>query len=217
MSAENKPYSHTVQFVSAKALSLLSSGCAMAEAGNIRLLSPAENLDVEKRWIRKIRRSLWVEGGATILWIFLALNYPKQVFFTAIAAVFGLACLSSLRSLHLLARDLSAGTAEEILGSVHKQERSFLEALPALLGPALAFAGELALNFLKAAVLSRGKYFYFVAAGAPLVLVKPHSTEIICVERGTYHDLADGALVKAVVLPLSRVGFKVNRTGLGDR
>jgi hypothetical protein len=49
---------------------------------------------------------------------------------------------------------------------------------------------------------------YAVTAGFPLVLVKPHSTGIIGVDRDTYQCFPDGALARAVVLPLSRLAVK---------
>ncbi len=55
-----------------------------------------------------------------------------------------------------------------------------------------------------------------MVAGFPLVLVKPNSKEIICVDQDTFQSLPDGALVKAVVLPLSRLALKVRRASLGN-
>jgi hypothetical protein len=131
---------------------------------------------------------------------------------------FGTDFLSSLRSLRLITRDLSAGAAEEILGSVQKREGSVLDASSSLINlvPAIGLAADLARTVLRPVALSGGKFTYAVTTGFPLVLVKPHSTEIICVDRDTYQSFPDGALAKAVVLPLSRLALKVRRAGLGD-
>jgi hypothetical protein len=134
------------------------------------------------------------------------------------AAILGLIFLRSLRSLKLITCDLNAGAAEELLGSVQKREGSILESNHSLtsLVPAIGLAADLARTVLSSVALGEGKCTYAVTAGFPLVLVKPHSAETICVDRDTYQSFPDGALAKAEVLPLSRLALKVRRAGLGD-
>jgi hypothetical protein len=191
----------------------------MAEARKIRPLTTAENSEVETRWIRRIRRNMWLQGGGAILCAILASGHKQISVFILIAAVLGLIFLGSVRSLKLITRDLSTGAAEEILGSVQKREGSVLDAIPAipvLFGPVIGLAADLARTLLRSVVLGGGKFSYAMTAGFPLVLIKPHSTEIICVDQDTYKSLPDGALTKATVLPLSRLALKVRRAGLGD-
>ena len=197
---------------------LPSSGKIMTEARKIRPLTTAEYNDVETRWIRRIRRYMWLQGGGAIICAMIASGQKQKFGLILIAAVLGLIFLRSLRSLKLISRDLSAGAAEEILGSVQKREGSVLDAIPSLLYlvPAVGLAADLARTVLGPVALRRGKFTYAVTAGFPLVLVKPHSTEIICVDRDTYRSFPDGALAKAVVLPLSRLAPKVRRASLGD-
>jgi hypothetical protein len=199
-------------------MSLSSSVREMAEARKIRPLTTAENSDVETRWIRRIRHNMWLQGGGAIICAILSSGHKQKFVFILIAAVLGLIFLRSLRSLSLITRDLSAGAAEEILGSVQKREGSILEASHSLINlvPAIGLAADLARTVLRPVAPGGGKFTYAVTAGFPLVLVKPHSTETICVDRDTYQSFPDGAPAKAVVLPLSRLGLKVRRAGLGD-
>jgi hypothetical protein len=197
---------------------LSSSAKEMAEARKIRPLTTAENSDVETRWIRRIRLNMWLQGGGAILCAILASGQKQKFVLILIAAVLGLIFLRSLRSLKLITRDLSAGAVEEILGSVQKREGSVLASSHSLIDfvPAIGLAADLAQTVLSPVALREGKFAYAVTAGFPLVLVKPHSTETIGVDRDTYKSFPDGALAKAAVLPLSRLALNVRRAGLED-
>ncbi len=129
----------------------------MAEGRKIRPLTAAESGDVATRWIRRIRRNVCLEGGVAIILAILASGHKPKLFIL-IAAVLALISLISLRSLNLIAHDLSAGAAEEILGSVQKREGIILGAIPALLGPVNALAGEFVITLLRRVAFSRGKF-----------------------------------------------------------
>jgi hypothetical protein len=190
----------------------------MAEARKMRPLTTAENSEVETRWIRRIRLNMWLQGGGAVLCAILASGQKQKFVLILVAAVLGLIFLRSLRSLKLITRDLSAGAAEEILGSVQKREGSVLASSHSLISlvPAIGLAADLAQTVLRPVALHEGKFTYAVTTGFPLVLVKPHSTETICVDQDTYKSFPDGALAKAVVLPISRLALNVQRAGLED-
>jgi hypothetical protein len=184
----------------------------------MRPLTLDDNSAVETHWVRRIRHNMWLQGGGAFICAILASGYKQTSVFIFFAAVLVLIFLRSLRSLKLITRDLRAGAAEEILGSVQKREGSILESSHSLISllPAIGLAADLARTILGSLALSRGKFTYAVTAGFPLVLVKPHSTETICVDRDTYKGFPDGALATAVVLPLSRLALRVERAGLED-
>jgi hypothetical protein len=81
-------------------------------------------------------------------------------------------------------------------------------------GPVPALIAGLA-RFLRYGVKSRDNRARPASVGSQLLLVRSHSTEVIRVLPGSYPDVPGGTLLKAVVLPDSRVALRVGRTSLG--
>ena len=187
----------------------------MAEdSQNTRPLSALETNAVETGWIRRIRRNMWVQGGCAFVCGTFAFGSEQKLFFIAVGAVLIFFCLNSARNQKLVNRDLSAGTVEEILGSVRMEERGIGDAIAAPFGAiAIMIAALVRFGFTRATV-TRGKGA--ASVGVQVVLVRAQSTAIICVDRHTFGSLRDGQLVKATVLPISRVALSVKRAGLGD-
>jgi hypothetical protein len=184
------------------------------ELGNLRALTAAEIGFAESRWINRVRRNLWIQGGCAALCAALAI-VSGGIIFIAGAVVMSLVCLKSRRDLDLISRDLSAGLVEEITGSMRKAETGALAySLAYVFGPVPALIAGLA-RFLRYGVRARGNRPRPASVGAQLLLVRSNSTEVIRVFPGLYPDVPDGTLLKAVVLPDSRVALRVGRTSLG--
>jgi len=75
----------------------------------------------------------WLQGGGAVICAILATGQQQEFVFILIATVLGLIFLSSLTGLKPITRDLGAGVAEEVLGSVQKRERSILDGIPSLM------------------------------------------------------------------------------------
>jgi hypothetical protein len=101
-------------------------GVGMAKgSGNLRALTAAEIGFAETRWIKRVRRNMWIQGGGAALCAALAL-VSGGIIFIAGAVVMSLVCLKSRRDLNLIGRNLSAGLVEEIIGSIRKAETGCL-------------------------------------------------------------------------------------------
>ncbi len=191
------------------------SGIGAMEHKNIHLLTLEEKAVVEAAWTRKIRRSLLTEGVLIIA--FLAYGFfPKKWTFPVLflSAFLVLVFLFSLRDLKLIFQDIHGGIAEEILGSALMNNNKLLYSLFAFLGHPGALATHLIEYFLKGIAFGKGDVTFSVFTGRKLFLIRPDAKELICVDEETYRDLGDGVLVKALILPASRVAFKVNRPRL---
>jgi len=180
---------------------------------NIRPLTAAENNTVQTAWIGRMRRNIWLEGVGGLLFAALALKSNGSVFFIFLAVILIISCLGSSRILSLITHDLNSGSVEEIIGSVRAEERGVGNMILAFLGPVVVLIGELVrLVYNRAA--TRGPLA--ASLGSSIVLIRAQGSETISVDSRTYGGFRDGTLVKAVVLPQSRVALNVKRASLGD-
>jgi hypothetical protein len=118
--------------------------------------------------------------------------------------------------LYRIVDDLDAGIAEEIIGSVQKPERGIFDIGAALFGPVGVLGLELS-RFLRQRLTNPSCFGIGAVVGDSLVLVAPHLVEIIYVDHATYASLGDTELVKAFVLPHSRLAVSVRHASIaGD-
>jgi hypothetical protein len=180
----------------------------------LRPITTIETNAVETGWMRRIRRNMWLQGGGVLFCAALAYSSEPRLIFILVGAILILYCLNSARNQNLVNRDLSAGTVETILGSVLLDERGVGDFVAAQFGGIGILIGALARFTYRRATVTRGKGA--ASVGVQVVLVRAQSTAIICLDRHTFGGLRDGQLVKAEVLPISRVALSVKRASLGD-
>jgi hypothetical protein len=172
---------------------------------------------VQGSWISHLRLILWIVGGGGVVCLALAAGSRlRWQFDLVLAGVVVLACWVLYGMLDLILGDLDEGIAEEIIGSVQKRERGIIDIGAALFGP----VGVLGLGlsrFLRQRLTQPSYFGIGLAVGVPLVLVKPHLSETIYVDDDTYASLGDNELVKALVLPHSRLAVSVRHASIaGD-
>jgi hypothetical protein len=158
---------------------------------------------------------LWFEGGGVVVCVALALRTDLRWQFIFLTALLAVACWISSRNLERINGDLKNGIAEEIVGSVQKQEKGLLDIITAMFGPVGLLT--LALSRFLWQCRGKGSVGLQVLVGVPIMLVTPHLPETIRVDRDTYASLGDSELVKASVLPHSRVAISVRHASIaGD-
>ncbi len=184
------------------------------ESGKIRALTTMEAGVAETKWIKHVRRNMVLQGVCVAICAVLEISYGGFLFIAG-AVVLSLVLLSSWRDLNLIANDVAAGRAEEILGSVRQPERGFVEVFAAMFGAFVVLLVGLA-RIVKHGMITRRNRIRPASVGSPLILVRSHSTELIRLAPGMDPGVADGTLVKAVVLPESRVALRIGRASLGD-
>ncbi len=168
----------------------------------------------ETKWVKRVRRNMMLQGVCAAICVVLEITYGGFLFIAG-AVVLSLVLFSSWRDLNLIANDIAAGRAEEILGSVRQPERGLTDVLAAMFGAFVVLLVGLA-RIVKYGMITRRNRVRPASVGSPLILVRSHATEVIRLAPGMDPGVADGTLVKAVVLPESRVALRIGRASLGE-
>jgi len=185
------------------------------ETRRTRSLTAADRALVQVRWLSHLRLLLWFEGGGVVVCVALAVRTNPTWLFIFLAALFGITSWISSRNLERINGDLNNGIAEEIVGSVQKQEKGVFDVAASMFGPVGHFT--LALGRFLWQCLGKGSVGLQVLVGVSIMLVAPHLSETIRVDRDTYVSLGDSELVKASVLPQSKVAISVRHVSIaGD-
>ena len=145
----------------------------------------------------------------------LALRSEPRWVFASLAAVGALLWWATSRFLLVINRDLENGLAEDIIGSVQKDEKGILDVAAAPFGPGPRLFVEIGRDIWR--TFTQGNSILQTMIGSRVLLVGPGWSLAIRVDRETYTNVGDSELVKASVLPQSKVAVRLKHVSIaGD-
>lgn len=184
-------------------------------AGSVRTLTSSEVASVQSGWRFPLRILLWLEGVEAIVCAGLAFRSEPRWVFASLAAIGALLWWATSKCLLVINRDLENGIAEDIIGSIQKDEKGILDVAAAPFGPGPRLFAEIGRDMWR--TFTPGNSPLQVLIGARVLLVGPGLSLAIRVDRETYTNVGDGELVKATVLPQTKVAVRLRHVSIaGD-